>query len=403
MRFKFTALNQSLKRVEGEVEATDAAAAIAAVKGLGYRPISVNRARTTFSTSALFGSKKVKPDELAIFTRQLSTMISAGVSLLRGLNALSGKGETQLKETSQAVANSIEGGLSFADALAQHPKVFDTIYVNMVRAGEAAGILDQILKRLATQQEKSASMRKKIKSAMTYPIVLLSVTVVAFFGLMIFVIPQIGEVTTSLSGSEDAVPALTKAMLAISDFIVNWWFILIPLLVGGVFLLIRYIKSPTGKPKFDKLILKIPGINELVRKNAVASFSRTFSALMSAGVSVNQSLEITADALGNKLYQDSLLHASDRIKNGDQLSEVISKDQHLWPEIVGQMLAVGEETGTTDTVLLKVADFYEEEVDLAVEQLNSIIEPVMIVIMGGVVGLVAASVMLPISGMATAI
>ena len=173
--------------------------------------------------------------------------------------------------------------------------------------------------------------------------------------------------------------------------------------MGGVFLLIRYIKSPTGKPKFDKLILKIPGINELVRKNAVASFSRTFSALMSAGVSVNQSLEITADALGNKLYQDSLLHASDRIKNGDQLSEVISKDQHLWPEIVGQMLAVGEETGTTDTVLLKVADFYEEEVDLAVEQLNSIIEPVMIVIMGGVVGLVAASVMLPISGMATAI
>ncbi len=402
MKFKYTALNQELKRVEGEIEAKNEPEALEAIKNLGHRPINVKRIRNLSNISAL-GSGKIKHEELAIFTRQLSTMIAAGVSLLRALTALGGKGETKLKQTALAVATSIESGASFADALAQHPKVFDSIYVNMVKAGEAAGILDQILKRLATQQEKSSSMRKKIKSAMTYPMVLLGITVLAFFGLMIFVIPKIGEVTAELSGDESSVPMLTRAMLSISSFMINWWFIVFPALFGGVFLIVRYIKSPAGKPKFDKLVLKIPGISDLIRKTSVASFSRTFSALMSAGVSVTQSLEITSEAIGNSLYRKSLTSASEKIKNGEQLSTAISQDSHLWPEIVGQMLAVGEETGTNDTVLIKVADFYEEEVDLAVEQLNSIIEPVMIIIMGGIVGLVAASVMMPISNMATAI
>jgi type IV pilus assembly protein PilC len=269
----------------------------------------------------------------------------------------------------------------------------------MVRAGEAAGILDDILKRLALQQEKSSTVRKKIKSAMTYPAVLVAITVFAFFGLMIFVIPQIGKIIQDLGGPEAELPGLTLAMLAISAFIINFWYIVFPALGGLGYALMHYIRTPKGKARFHRIILKLPPVNVIIKKVAVARFARTYSSLIGAGVSVIESLNVTARAIGNTVYEEALIAASERVQNGEPLSKVIGENEELFPAILAQMLSVGEETGQTDTVLVKVADFYEEEVDVAIDGINSIIEPVMIVFMGAMVGVIAASVMLPIAGL----
>lgn len=266
----------------------------------------------------------------------------------------------------------------------------------MVKAGESAGILDDILKRLASQLEKSTAIRKKIKSAMTYPMVLIFIAVGAFFGLMLFVVPQIGTILTDLGGPEAELPGITKAMLGISHVLTTYWYIIIPVLAGTVFALMRYMKTPIGRRQFHTLILKIPGIKTIIMKTCVARFARTFSALMGAGVAVLEALDVTSRAVGNVLFEDVLKQAGIEVKNGKSLSSVIEKSD-LFPSIVSQMLSVGEETGQTDTVLLKVADFYEEEVDLAIAGISSIIEPAMIVMMGGMVGVIAASVMMPIS------
>lgn len=396
MRFTYTALNQRQNIISGTVEANNQQVAVDLVRKLGYRPLTIKPEKKAFSLG--FGGS-VKADELTIFSRQLASMVAASVPLLRALSSLAGNGQTPLQKTLKQIIENIEGGDSLADALAKHPKIFDNIYISMVRAGEAAGILEDILKRLAIQQEKAATMRKKIKSALSYPTVLLVITVGAFFGLMIFVIPQIGQIMKNLGGDNAELPAITTIMLGISSFILKTWFIIFPLLGGGIYGLIRYIKTPVGRVKFDRLLLKIPAVKTIVLKTVVARFARTFSALMGAGVSVINALEVTADAVGNDVYRAALLEAVDSVKNGQQLSKIIEEQGALWPDMVSQMLAVGEETGSTETILVKVADFYEEEVDLALEQIGSIIEPVMIVIMGGMVGLIAASVMSPIASL----
>jgi type IV pilus assembly protein PilC len=272
----------------------------------------------------------------------------------------------------------------------------------MVRAGETAGILDDILKRLALQQEKSSSLRKKIRSSMAYPVVLISITVIAFFGLMLFVIPQIGKVLKDLGGADAQLPGLTLFMLGISNFVTSFWYIIFIVLGGGTYAIMRYIKTPKGRFQFDSLTLKIPIINVTIKKVAVAHFARTFSALIQAGVAVLEALDVTSRSVGNVVYEQALKAAEVEVKNGKSLSSVIAANP-LFPPIVSQMILVGEETGQTDQVLVKVADFYEEEVDVAINGLSTIIEPVMIVLMGGMVGLIAASVMLPIAGLAQSI
>jgi len=403
--FEYVAISDTTnKTTKGTITADNEAAVIETLKKQKLRPISVTaEKKSLFASSSLFKSKKVKSDDLVIFTRQLSAMIGAGVPLLRALNSLEQHAESPaLKSILVTVVENVESGMSFGDALAKHPDTFSDVYVNMVRAGEAAGILDDILKRLAVQQEKSASIRKKVKSAMTYPVVLLFITVFAFFGLMLFVIPQIGKILTDLGGEDAELPLLTQIMLGISGFMLQWWFIIIPLLVGGVFGLLRYIKTPAGRRVFHQLMLRLPGVGPIIRKVVVARFSRTFSALIGAGVSIIESMTVTAHALGNVVYEQALLDAVDKVKNGEQLSRVLEEDD-LYPSIVAQMLAVGEETGQTENVLVKVADFYEEEVDTAIAGISSIIEPVMILLMGGMVGLIAASVMGPIASLAQSI
>lgn len=403
-KFTYIATDPRGNAVNGHVDMTDRAAVLAALNKQGLRPISVKEGTGAVNLSLNFlGGNKVKLNDLVMFTRQLSAMVSAGVPLLRALTSLETHTESpSLKRILGGIIKDVESGAPLADALEKYPNTFNDIYVNMVRAGEAAGILDDILKRLAIQQEKSASLRKKIKSAMTYPMVLVGITVIAFFGLMIFVIPQIGKIIKDMGGPDAELPLITQVMLGISSALINWWFVIIPIIVGIVYAILRFIKTPKGKRIFHELILKMPGINTLVQKIAVARFTRTFSALMGAGVAVLEALSVTARSVGNVLYEEAINEAAKDVKNGKQLSESIESNP-LFPAIVAQMLSVGEETGQTDTVLVKVADFYEEEVDVAIDSVSSIIEPIMIVFMGSMVGLIAASVMLPIAGLSQSI
>jgi type IV pilus assembly protein PilC len=400
-QFSYIAIDADRKPVNGKTEQLDRAAVITALTKQNLRPVSIkelkNRPALSFNFKNFLEPTHVKSDHLVVFTRQLSAMVGAGVPLLRSLTSLEKHAEDpMLKSVLGDVIKSVEGGSSLAGALQKHPNTFNDIYVNMVRAGEAAGILDDILKRLAFQQEKSASIRKKIRSAMAYPMVLVVITTLAFFGLMLFVIPQIGKILTDLGGPDAELPGITLFMLGVSGIITSFWYLIIPGLIGLVYAVIRYIKTPKGKRRFDTLILKIPGVKTIITKVAVARFARTFSALMGAGVAVLECLDVTSRAVGNTLYAEALTDAAKEVKNGRALSAIIEKNE-LFPAIVGQMLAVGEETGQTDTVLIKVADFYEDEVDLSIESLSSVIEPIMIVLMGSMVGLIAASVMTPIA------
>lgn len=397
--FTYEALNSNNKSIQGTMEGTDRNAVIVALTKQGLKPLHVTIESQKLTKSLSFLRPRVKLSDLVLFTRQLSTMVSAGVPLLRALTTLESQMENKrMKEILQGIIKDVQGGSQLGDALAKYPDVFSDIYVNMVRAGEAAGIVDDILKRLASQVEKTASMRKKIKSASTYPVVLLSLTTVAFFGLMLFVIPKIGQILKDLGGPDAKLPAMTLAMMAASDFLVKYWYIVIGAIFIVIFLFRRWAKTPSGKLAVHKFVLKVPILKTLVMKIAVARFTRTFSALIGAGVSVVEALKVTSRALGNEVFRREIEKASIEVVNGKQLSQAIESGK-LFPSIVPQMLAVGEETGQTDIVLIKVAEFYEEEVDATIDSLSSILEPVMIVIMGGMVGLIAANVMGPIASL----
>ena len=407
-KFTYVAINAKGETVNGLTEQPDRANVIRSLVKQGLKPISIKESKKGLFKIQLnsllsFGSK-VKPDHLVMFTRQLSAMIGAGVPILRALSALSDhiSESPTLKKILKSIIKDIEAGSTLGEALAKYPSTFNDVYINMIRAGESAGIIEEILKRLALQQEKNMSMRKKIKSAMTYPMVLLSITVLAFFGLMIFIVPQIGKVMQGLGGDGAKLPALTQFMLGLSDFIISFWYLIVIALVALIYGVSIYLKTSTGRRQFHYLILKTPIIKKVITKIIIARFARTFSALIEAGVAVLEALDVTSRAVGNVIYQEALVKTEEEVKNGKSLSSVIESNP-LFPPIVSQMLAVGEETGQTDKILVKVAEFYEEEVDGAIQSISSIIEPVMIVIMGSMVGLIAASVMLPIAGLAQSV
>ena len=405
--FAYIALDTKGVSINGTVDQPDRGAAISAITKQNLRPVSVQETKekmTSAKVGNMLGTGKIKSDQLVMFTRQLSAMVGAGVPLLRALTALSEHVAESplLKKILTGVIHDVEGGATLGDALSKYPNTFNDVYVNMIRAGEAAGILDDILGRLALQQEKSTTMRKKIRSSMAYPLVLLMITVGAFFGLMIFVIPQIGKILTDLGGADAKLPTITLAMLGISHFIIAYWYIVFGVLGGGTYGFMRYIKTPKGRYQFHYVLLRTPIIKTIIMKVAVGRFTRTFSALIEAGVAVLEALSVTSRAVGNAIFEQALIEAEAEVKIGKTLSSVIAANP-LFPPIVSQMLLVGEETGQTDTVLVKVADFYEEEVDRAIEGMSAVIEPIMIVIMGSMVGLIAASVMLPIAGLAQSI
>ncbi len=400
--FTYTARNGSGQLVRGTVSAGDKSGASKTLVSQGLRPILIKaemKSNSLDKISILSLGKKVKTKDLVIFTRQLSTMINAGVPMVRSLATLQAQTDNKyFKSRLAQVAKKVESGVSLGDALGDHPDVFSNVYVNMVRAGEAGGILDDILKKLALQQEKDAAIRAKVKSASTYPAVLFGITIIAFFALTMFVVPKIGAMIINLGGPDAVLPIQTKIMLAVSEFMRNQWYILLAVFIGGPIALARWRKTEKGRQKFDAFLLKVPIIKVIIAKVAIARFSRIFASLMAAGVTVLEAIDVTAKAIGNYVIEQELVNAAREVRAGKQLSEPLSESK-LFPPIVSQMLAVGEETGQTDTILVKVADFYEEEVDSLVGSLSSIIEPLMIVVMGGMVGLIAASVIGPISSL----
>lgn len=396
-QFDYTATTSDGKPKQGRLESLNRETAVAELVEQGFKITKITE--TANGTLAKRKHKRVKMAELVIFTRQLSTMVSAGVPLLRSLMTLQTQASSQtMRDVIGEIVKEVEGGAQLADALEKHPAIFSDIYVNMVRAGEAAGIVDDILKRLASQVEKTASIRKKIKGAMSYPMVLLGITVLAFFGLMLFVIPEIGKILKGLGGEDAELPPLTQGLLNISGFFVQYWYIVLIVGVVGFFALRTYLRTPDGKHQWHALQLRIPVLGMLITKIAVASFTRTFSALIGAGVSVVEALRVTGRSLGNVMFKDEIDKAALAVINGQQLSEALAGST-LFPAIVPQMLAVGEETGQTDTVLVKVADFYEEEVDTTIDSLSSLLEPILIVVMGGAVGVIAIAVIGPITSL----
>ncbi len=405
-KFDYTATDKDGKQVTGNVEASNSAVAAQTLQRRDLHPTHIHEPKGGGLLSKLPflpAQRKVKPKDLVIFTRQLATMINAGVPLVRSLATLQAQTENpSFKRHISEITKEVEGGLSFAAALEKHSNVFSPIYVNMIRAGEAGGIMDEILKKLATQQEKDARIRGKFKSAMTYPIILLSITTMVFLALMVFVMPRIGTIIKDLAGENAQLPQLTKVMLSISDFMVTKWYILITVFFLSFFFIRRYIKTPKGRRQKDQLLLKTPVIKMIIKKVAIARFARIFASLLGAGVTVIDSIEVTSKAIGNSVIEDELMAASKAVVNGQQLSAPLSESK-VFPPIVSQMLAIGEETGQTDEILVKVADFYEEEVDAVVDALSSILEPIMIVVMGTMVGLIAASVIGPISNLSNQI
>lgn len=403
-KFNYTAIDKNGKKITGTMEAASADAVSTYLKNRGVKPLGVKADSNLAGKIPFIGSnKKVKLKELMIFTRQLATMINAGVPLVRSLATLQQQTENPaFQKHIIAVTKDVESGMAFADALEKHPQVFSPIYINMVRAGEAGGILDEILDKLAVQQEKDAHIRAKFKSAMTYPIILLSITGIVFIGLMVVVMPKLGKIIKDLAGPTATLPPLTQFMLGVSHFMTSYYYIII----GGTIITVvatkKYTATPEGRRKKDQLLMKMPVVKDIIKKVAIARFARIFASLMGAGVNVVDALSVTSKALGNAVIEDELIEASKAVVNGQQLSVPLSNSKIL-PPIVSQMMAIGEETGETEEILVKVADFYEEEVDAVVESLSSILEPIMIVIMGTMVGLIAASVMGPITKLSSQI
>jgi type IV pilus assembly protein PilC len=403
--FNYSARDKTGLIQKGSVFAPDRAAATASLAGKGLTPILVKESAATSSDNIglierLSGGNKVKMTDKVIFSRQFATMVNAGVPLVQSLNILREQTESKkLKAVVGEVAKQVEGGSTLAAALNGHPNVFNDIYVNMVKAGEAGGILDQVLDRLAIQQEKDAEIVSKVKSAMIYPMVITIATFAAFFFLMTVIVPKLASIFADAGAN---LPIYTKIMLAMSSFLVHSWPLLLIIVVGAFIGFTRWIHTAKGKRIVDRILLKSPIIGPILVKVNVARFARTFGSLMASGISVLEAINATKGALGSSVYQDELADVAQKVKNGRPMSEPIRASKNF-PPIVGQMLSVGEETGQLDEILLKLAGFYEREVDTVIAGITSIIEPILIIVLGGMVGFIVISVFGPISSLSNTI
>ncbi len=424
--FTYEALNAAGKPQKGTVEATSTEEAIQRVKAQGYFPTSVKATKTSKSEKAAearaaagqAGAKakkrgggsisigKVKPKHLTLFTRQLSTLQDAGLPLLRSLQILEQQQKPGLmKNVLQGVCEEVEGGASLSDAMAKHPKAFDKLYVKMVNAGEIGGVLDIILQRLAEFMEKSQRLKRKIKGAMVYPIVVILVAVLILTGIMIFIIPQFEEIFADFGVK---LPALTVWLINTSR-----WFagtnpdslfrfegaaiVMGSLLVAPIiFKLLR--KTGPGRAFFDVLFLWTPIFGGLIRKTVIARFTRTLGTLISAGVPILEAVTITKETSGNYVFEKALGKVHDSIREGESFAGPL-RESKTCDAIVVNMIDVGEETGELDAMLLKIADNYDEEVDVAVASLVSLLEPLMVLVLGGVVGLIVVAMFLPMVAM----
>lgn len=342
----------------------------------------------------------IKMRDVVIFTRQFSTMINAGLPLVQALNILAEQSQNKvLSDVTRKVVFDVESGKTVADAMGKHPQAFSPLYVNMVAAGEAGGILDTILMRLATFMEKNDALIRKVKGASIYPSVIMSVAAIAVTVLLVFVIPVFENLFTSAGL---ALPLPTRIVMGMSRFLKGYWYAVISVVVTAFFMYKRYAATPNGRLNIDKMLLRVPVLGDVIRKAAVSRFTRTLGTLVSSGVSILDGLEITARTAGNRVVQDAIMESRASIAGGDTIAQPLKKSG-VFPPMVISMISVGEQTGGLDEMLSKIADFYDDEVDAAVGNLLSLLEPMMIVFLGVVVGGMVVSMYLPIFDMINAV
>jgi type IV pilus assembly protein PilC len=384
---------------KGEMEGANEAAIRVSLRQQNIIPTKISAKAREFKISLPF-KKKVKQRSIAIFTRQLATMIDAGLPLVQSLEILSSQQDDKnFKEIIRGIREDVEAGSTFAGALKKHPTTFNELYTNLVVAGEEGGILDTILTRLCNYIEKAEALKKKVKSALVYPSTIVGVAVIVVGILMIFVIPVF---ETMFKSAGQSLPLPTLITLTISKAIKKYVIVIIPGLILLIYLFKKYYDTDKGKTVCDQLLLKLPVFGPLFQKIAVARFSRTLGTLVSSGVPILDGLNIVSKASGNKIIEGAILTARASIREGETIAEPLGRSGNFPPMVI-QMISVGESTGALDTMLSKIADFYEEEVDVAVGNLTSLLEPFLMVFLGVVIGGVVISMYLPIFNMASAI
>jgi type IV pilus assembly protein PilC len=391
--YAFKAVDLSGIPQTGEIVGADKKSVTSELAAKGLKVMALEEKKSGLKTELRLGPKRVKPGELTVMSRQLATMISSGMTLLRAFYVLEEQIESQmLRETVAGVREDIEAGVSFSDALERHPKVFNPLYVAMIRAGEAGGVLEESLERIADQLEKDDSLRRQVKSAMAYPIVVLSFAGAVLIGMIAFIVPVFVGVFKDFGGD---LPAITKFTVSLSNLVTGQWYILLAVAVGGVIAFRKWKSSSWGRPQWDQFRLRIPfKIGVTVQKIALARWSRTFSALYGAGVPIMAAIEVTGQTAGNAVVNRAMDAVIESVKSGGSIATPL-KSAPIFPPMVAQMIAIGEETGNLDTMLSKVADFYEDEVAAAIKALTSILEPVMIVLVGGIVGFIVVAMYMP--------
>ncbi|MBL6750138.1 MAG: type II secretion system F family protein [Nevskia sp.] len=363
----------------------------------GINPIRVSK------QSALFRKRKksIKPQDVAIFSRQLATMMAAGVPLVQALEIVGrGHANPSMGEMILGIKSSIEGGSSLAESLGQYPRHFDDLFVNLVDAGERSGALETLLDKIATYKEKTESLKKKVKKALTYPAAVLAVAFIVTGILLYFVIPQFASL---FQGFGADLPGFTKAIISLSNYVQHRGIFIVGAIIAGFFALRElHIRSPQFRRLVDRVMLKIPVIGDIMYKSAVARFARTLSTMFSAGVPLVEAMESVAKAAGNIIFTEAIMQMRDQVATGTQL-QLSMQQTALFPPMAVQMVAIGEESGSLDHMCAKVADFYEEEVDVMVDNLTSLLEPMIMVILGGLVGSLVVAMYLPIFKLGQAI
>jgi type IV pilus assembly protein PilC len=392
--YAFRALDFTGAPSKGEMEAGDKQAVAAQLRSKGLIVVDIEERTPASSGDILARFRRVKADELVIATRQLSTMVNSGMSLLRSLYVIEEQTENdKLREIWVDVRKDIEAGLALSDALAKHPDLFNDLYVAMVQAGETGGILDSTLVRVAEQLEKDAALRRQIKAAMIYPALIGGFALVVLFALVAFLVPVFEKIFKDFGGE---LPAITKFTVWLSHMVTQRWYVMFGVAFGTVWTFRKWKNSERGRMQWDRLKLKFPmKIGDIVQKVALARFSRTFSGLIAAGVPMLEAIDITGKTSGNKVVEKAMEDVRESVKKGGSLTAPMAAVPEAFPVMVTQMIGVGEETGALETMMTKVADFYEEQVEAAVKALTSILEPIMIVVVGAIVGFIVIAMYLP--------
>jgi type IV pilus assembly protein PilC len=392
--YAFKALDLAGVPTKGEMEAGDKQAVAAQLRSKGLIVVDIEEQVPASAGDILSRFRRVKPDELVIATRQLATMVNSGMSLLRSLYIIEEQTENDmLREIWVDVRKDVEAGLALSDALRKKPDMFNDLYVAMVQAGETGGILDTTLVSIAEQLEKDAALRRQIKAAMIYPSLIGGFAFVVLFALVAFLVPVFEKIFKDFGGE---LPAITKFTVFLSHMITQRWYVMF----GGAFAIVwlfrKWKRSERGRMQWDRLKLKFPmKIGDIVQKVALARFSRTFSGLIAAGVPMLEAIEITGRTSGNKVIEKAMFEVRESVKKGGSLTAPMTEVPEAFPVMVTQMIGVGEETGALETMMSKIADFYEEQVEAAVKALTSILEPIMILFVGGIVGFIVIAMYLP--------